>query len=238
MSPNWIHALESWWALGVPLLPSAALMQWALPLCWGVVLAWLGFWAVGQCWPTRWESAGAAVWAQRSKAILLAAWALMPGSYSVSFWLGLAFQIPSITTVLLCAGLLWAQWRQGSGVSVTLPFDAVRSSVWAGYAVGGVFLGWVLLLDTFAVLPLQLYAWGFSPAAPVLVMVMVLLPWVFARGAQPFFSAQLLLPIAVLLFVLLRLPTSNVWDAVLDPGLWIALHGVALRMALRRWRAP
>jgi hypothetical protein len=99
-------------------------------------------------------------------------------------------------------------------------------------------LGWVLLLDTFAVLPLQLYAWGFSPAAPVLVMVMVLLPWVFARGAQPFFSAQLLLPCAVLLFVLLRLPTGNVWDAVLDPGLWIALHGVALRMALRRWRAP
>jgi hypothetical protein len=33
----------------------------------------------------------------------------------------------------------------------------------------------------------------------------------------------------VLLFVLLRLPTGNVWDAVLDPWLWLGLHWVLLR---------
>jgi len=34
-------------------------------------------------------------------------------------------------------------------------------------------------------------------------------------------------------YVLLRLPTGNVWDAVLDPFVWLALH-VQL---WRTWRA-
>jgi hypothetical protein len=30
--------------------------------------------------------------------------------------------------------------------------------------------------------------------------------------------------VALMVFVLWRLPTGNVWDAVLDPWLWVALH--------------
>jgi len=34
-----------------------------------------------------------------------------------------------------------------------------------------------------------------------------------------------LLPVALLLFAGTRLPTGNVWDAVMDPLLWLFLHG-------------
>jgi hypothetical protein len=37
-------------------------------------------------------------------------------------------------------------------------------------------------------------------------------------------------------YVLLRLPTGNVWDAVLDPFVWLALH-VQLWRAGCAWRA-
>jgi hypothetical protein len=38
----------------------------------------------------------------------------------------------------------------------------------------------------------------------------------------------------LLLFAATRLPTGNLWDAVLDPWLWLALQGVLVRRLLRR----
>jgi hypothetical protein len=40
-----------------------------------------------------------------------------------------------------------------------------------------------------------------------------------------------------LVFVSLRLPTGNLWDALLDPWLWLLLHAILLRRILskRRW---
>jgi hypothetical protein len=37
------------------------------------------------------------------------------------------------------------------------------------------------------------------------------------------------MPLALLLFVVLRLPTGNVWDAVVDPWLWLVAQCLALR---------
>jgi hypothetical protein len=36
------------------------------------------------------------------------------------------------------------------------------------------------------------------------------------------------------LFVLLRLPTGNVWDALLDPWLWLLLQADWLQRRVRR----
>jgi hypothetical protein len=151
----------------------------------------------------------------------------LPGPWSPAYWLGLAFQAPSVTTLLLCAVLLYR------GLTAYVMTDAMlhasRNSLLA-QAIMGVVLGWVLLLDTFAVLPVQVYAWGFSPAAVALVALATLLPWAISlRG--------LLDPVAwtalvVVLFVLLRLPSGNVWDAVLDPWLWLVLQVILVR----RWR--
>jgi hypothetical protein len=77
----------------------------------------------------------------------------------------------------------------------------------------------------------QLYAFGFSPAAVFLVMVVGLLPWVFGRYTardRHLFASGLVLS-AALVFVVLRLPTGNVWDAVLDPWLWVALQVYLVR---------
>jgi len=37
-------------------------------------------------------------------------------------------------------------------------------------------------------------------------------------------------------FALTRLPSGNLWDALLDPWLWLALHGVLLRQLWLWWR--
>jgi hypothetical protein len=98
-------------------------------------------------------------------------------------------------------------------------------------------LGGFLLLDTFAVLPLQIYAWGFSPLLLMGLLPLSLLPWLM-RG--PAVAGQVvqswLIPAALLLFAATRLPTGNLWDALLDPWLWLFLNAVLLRALLRRWR--
>jgi hypothetical protein len=43
-----------------------------------------------------------------------------------------------------------------------------------------------------------------------------------------------LLPAALLLFAATRLPTGNVWDALLDPWLWLLFQGLLLRALFKR----
>lgn len=97
------------------------------------------------------------------------------------------------------------------------------------WAVLGVLLGWVLLLDTLALLPVQWYAWGFSPVAPAVVFLVAMLPWVVWPAKLGNRVGVWLAPLAVMLFVLLRLPSGNLWDALLDPLLWLVLQGYVLR---------
>ncbi|MEO7107470.1 MAG: hypothetical protein ABIZ09_13940, partial [Rhodoferax sp.] len=144
------------------------------------------------------------------------------GPYSPAYWLGLAFQAPSIATVLLCDALLRARFfptRSG------IPSKAIPHRATLAIALVGVLVGWALLLDAFALLPLQLYAWGFSSAAAGTVLVVALLPWLVVSAPHPTRSLRLwMVPVAVVVFAASRLPSGNVWDAVLDPWLWLALH--------------
>jgi len=204
-------------ATDAPALPSGWVMQMGLQLSWSVVLAWLGALLVRRWTVNKPVQAGVA--------LTLAAWAWLPGAYSASYWLGLAFQTPSVTAVLVCAALLRDQWVRPSQ---RLLHGAPAGLAWA-LAVLGTILGWALLLDTLALLPLQWYAWGFSPAASVLVMLVALLPWVWFRVAPGGAVVPWLVPVAVVVFVTLRLPSGNVWDAVLDPWLWLVMQGGLLR---------
>ena len=217
-------------AMDSPLLPTHSAMQIWLHMGLSMVLAWLGL---------RLTSRLKAGWAHNKQVqwlvvLGLAAWAWLPGPSGAAYWLGLAFQAPSATSVLLCAALLVVRWRAADGANVTPGFSESATSsrgpaLWlAGLAA---LLGWALLLDSFAVLPLQLYAFGFSPVAVFLVMVLGLLPWVFgcytARDRHLIASGVVLS--AALVFVVWRLPTGNVWDAVLDPWLWVALQVYLVR---------
>lgn len=203
--------------MSAPALPSLWLMQLWLPLGWAVVLATLVAWATARCTPHR-----ATV---RGLALLVALWTLLPGEVSPAYWLGLAFQAPSAMLVLLCAWWAGCTWRD-------VPLVQRPPKATLALLVGAVVLGWVLLLDSFAQLPVALYGLGFGAPALAVVALLTLLPLLQAGAAAR--PAHWLAPLAVLLFVLLRLPTGNVWDAVLDPWLWLGLHICLVRVVLVR----
>ena len=207
-----------------PTLPTAGAMQVWLHLGWSVVLAWLGVKLTERLLAGRVQIK----WLHWLAGLCMAAWAWLPGPGGVAYWLGLAFQAPSATGVLLCAALLrFSDPPQPSGGLL----------LWqAGLAA---LLGWALLLDSFAVLPMQLYAWGFSPAALFLVVLLAMLPWVFGghMSQHSLMAAYGVVPLAALVFVVWRLPSGNVWDAVLDPWVWVALQVWLLKRGWMRYKS-
>jgi len=203
--------------MSAPALPSLWLMQLWLPLGWAVVLAALVVLASVRCTRHR-----GVVW---GLPLLVALWTLWPGEWSPAYWLGLAFQAPSAMLVLLSAWL-------GGGALRGTRMDAPPPSGAMALVVAAVVLGWALLLDSFAQLPVALYGLGFASPALAVVALLSLLP-LLQVGAATRMSTWLA-PLALLLFVLLRLPTGNVWDAVLDPWLWLGLQGYLLRAVLKR----
>lgn len=221
MSIDSLAWFAQWLSVDSPVLPSPWVVQWWQSLGWSMVLAW-GVSVLGLACPprVRWVGAG-----------LVALWCWVPGPYSPTYWLGLAFQAPSISSVLLCAWLLRERCRASAAMpSLSVPLD--RSAL--VLAVSGILAGWALLLDAFALLPVSLYAWGFSPIAPALVLLVALLPWVLECRDGALDTKAWVAPIAVLVFVVLRLPTGNAWAVMLDPWLWVLLHGYVFRAAFCR----
>jgi hypothetical protein len=198
------------------LLPAPLAFRLYLDLAWGLVLAALALPALAR-WAPRHE---------RLKLLLpplLLLWCLLPGVWSPAYWLGLALRAPSGLLALLCAWILWRHYRpQTSGPA---PLQALR-----GWAWPLVVLGWVLLLDTFALAPFSVYAWGNAPwLLGVLAFVGLLPALLREQRVMPALWMGVLL-----LHLLLRLPTGNAWDAVLDPALWIWLQADALRCLRRK----
>lgn len=216
-------AAQCWQGLlqQAPLLPLRPISRLALLLSWSVVLGYLSAWLL------RHRSA-----ALRGMLVLtVLVWALMPGRYAPAYWLGLAFQTPSVTTVLLSvAGLIRLA---GRGARAEFPSRVPQRAglgLWSAAAIGA---GWILLIDTLALWPVSVYAWGFTAAA---VMALALCVWLELlrvwRAHAHWGSAAVLLGV-LCVFVVLRLPSGNIWDAVLDPWLWLVLQG---RWLLRVWR--
>ena len=205
--------------MSAPALPALGVMQLWLHVGWSLVLAG----GVAAVLARLTKRAGVL----RGAAAAAALWTLLPGPYSSAYWLGLAFQAPSGVLALAC-GLLG--WRAMCTAKLQVPAQAGEPFC-VGLALAGVLAGWVLLLDAFAQLPWSVYSWGFGRAALAVVVVIALLP-LLQKGAY-LRPAAWLVPAALLLLVLLRLPTGNVWDAVLDPWLWLGLHAVVLRRVYR-----
>ena len=215
-----MNLLASWWVTNAPALPAAAMMQLGMQLGWALLLALLG------------ASWGATLARRRLQAAVLALWTLAPGPLAPDFWLGLAFHAPSLSTMLLCAGLLWQRVGQPRPAADAWP---TLAQGWLWWPVA---LGWLLLLDTFAVWPLQVYAWGFSRGLLLVLLAVALLPWLLPRASpvhRPWVAW--VAPLALLLFAATHLPTGNLWDALLDPVLWIALQVLLLVRGLRARRA-
>jgi hypothetical protein len=150
---------------------------------------------------------------------------LLPGAASPAYWLILVFQYPSGLLLGFSLVSLQARW-QGRPAGYLLP---------AGLALTLVVAGLILYLDAFGVLALGWYYGGFSAvAAPVLACAAVVACAV-AIVRQRATGAAAAMLIGLLVFTLLRLPTGNLWDAMLDPLLWAwALGSVTVAVARAR----
>jgi len=203
----------SWMDMTHAVLPDAALLPLWVKLSWALVISAAVLRLISGVKSAAWIAAGVGV--------LM----LLPRIDVLSGYLALAFQTPSWVLVA------WALWCWADVVQRREPVVTTPTSV----ALVGVLLGWALVLDTLNYWPTffnpQLYALGFESAglwcvlaimATVLLSAQVPMRWVLSAAA------------VLAAYVLLRLPTGNVWDAVLDPFVWLALH-VHL---WRAWRAP
>lgn len=204
-----------------PLLPGSTAMWWILHAGWAVVLGSGVVLITGKL----------AASYRRILALSVVLWTLLPGAVSPAYWLGLAFQSPSLMSLAICLGWLWHAARNRPGRSDGMVESDRRAlKILAGL---GIATGWLLLLDTLAYLPLPLYALGFGATAFAAVLAIAAVLWLLSG------SPASALPLLVLtLFVLSRLPTGNLWDALLDPWLWLALQLGWLLSAVRRlWQA-
>jgi hypothetical protein len=202
-----------------PVLPATWVLQWGRSIAWAVVLACLG----AILFRRQPQTVRVAV------AMALALWALVPGEVSPSFWLALAFQSPSLVGCLLCGYALAGLWTR-AGLRARWLGSPSQAAFTGGCAWAGVALGYLLLLDTLALLPFQMYAWGFGPLALACALALSCLPWVVGMRGPLSWTA----PVALLLFALTRLPSGNLWDALLDPITWVALHVVLIARARAR----
>ena len=205
-----------------PVLPNASVMAVALVVLWAVVLGSGTLLLAGKlARPYR-----------LGLALLVIVLTLVPGESSPAYWLGLSFQTPSLMSGLIC--LAWALGRLRQDTGHIAPVLVEQPKALRILSLLGVVLGWVLLLDTLAWFPVSIYAWGFSAAAVLLLLVMLAaLVWLLSGN----WGANLICLGVLALFVLTRLPTGNVWDALLDPWLWVALQAGWLVSAARRLRA-
>lgn len=164
---------------------------------------------------------------------------LLPGQYSPAYWIALAVQWPSGLLAGLCLVRLARPWRApGAPEGIPLLMAAALA-----------LLGVLLYLDTLGLVHLGLYYWGFGPrGAPLLALAMMALCAVgVARGvaggiAGGITQAHLFALLGALaLFALLRLPTGNLWDALLDPLLWIwavvslAIKTIKIKQGVVQW---
>ena len=156
-------------------------------------------------------------------ALSLAAVAL-PGELSPAWSLGLAFQYPSGLLVGCCLLRLSERWH------------GIRRSQVMPQTLAGVLAvsGALLYLDAIGFLARGFYYAGFgaglAPALAILGAAGCVLAIVRGHARGP--AASLLG--ALVLFSLLRLPTGNLWDALLDPLLWGWALATLLVGAVRR----
>ncbi|MBC7620957.1 MAG: hypothetical protein H7293_18565 [Candidatus Saccharibacteria bacterium] len=135
-----------------------------------------------------------------------------------------------MSTVLLC----------GLCLSRTLAWsdrDGYVCSAWnrkeVFLSLCGIALGWALLLDTLGIWPGFIYDWGFGSIAPAIAILIAALPWIAARRVVPS-QGVILGGTAIGFYLFLRLPTGNLFDALIDPWLWCYLQFALIRqMRLR-----
>ena len=204
-------------------LPASAAQALYLDIGWAIVLAAAVLALLGR------RAGRPGVLAGVCGAIAIGMW--LPAPWSPSFWLGMAFQYPSLMLVTLAGLSLLRRLakpapRAGAGTGPllsTLPAATLCLLAAALYA------------GAFAFVPYDPYALGylrFSGAA-IATLLALLWTWFDRRSAW----SCLAVTVAATVHAGTRLPSGNAWDALFDPFLvaWAAfVVSCALRDRLRR----
>ena len=138
--------------------------------------------------------------------------------------LGLVFQTPSLMTLCVCVTAAWLDVR---GRSTRLFANPSHGQMGRWIWLGCIGLGWVLCLDNFGLLPWDIYSVGFRPEW-VWLGWMVSGLWMVASYLLALDTthrtAATCWMMATALFAFTHAPTGNVWDAWMDPLLWLYAH--------------
>lgn len=185
-------------------------------IAWGLLLAALLL--------AAWRCRGDVALRQAGVVTLLSMGVMwLPGAASPAYWLGLALQQPSVLLAALC------------GLSLHRP-AGVRAPLLAPAAPWLAGLGVLLYVDALGWSRFEWYALGAQPRlAPVLALVLGGMALAVLRTPALRPSAGALL-VAVFGFSVLRLPTGNLFDALLDPLLWLACVALTAASCSRRLR--
>ncbi len=210
------------------LLPTLAMHSFGMHLGWALVLAALAAYLL-RAFPKGLRLAGMGIGAVTQ---------LLPGAWSPGWWLGLAFQSPSLSLQGICLLYLMRLWQMRQMTAVA-SLDSAAYARWPNVLlVVAALIGWVFVLDMLALFDLQLYALGFTPYAVLASLLLVSLfeLWSMRAGHDPrlqrFRELARIIVVAMLLHLLFRLPSGNAWDALMDPWLWLAAQAVLLYRAL------
>lgn len=170
--------------------------------------------------------------------------AIAPAGWSLSHWLGLAYQTPSLVTQgLALLYLLRVVLAQGAA----LPGQISTNNRWPLSALMvGTAMGWIMVLDTAALFPVSLYAFGYSEAIAIFGLILAAAFWMMSvRGSsadkgQRNHHLAIALLFAIAIYTFTRLPSGNAWDAMFDPWLWLVAQGALLvriaRLSVARFR--
>lgn len=187
-------------------------------LAWGLVLAALLL--------ALWRRRGAVSVPQAGVFALLVIGAMwLPGPASPAYWLGLVLQQPSVLAAAACAAALLQP----------VP-DRARGSSLAPAAPWLALLGALLYVDTVGWTRFEWYGLGADPRiAPLAALVLggVALAALRRPATQRIGWALL---VAAVGFSVFRLPSGNLFDALLDPLLWLACVALTLVAGWRRLR--
>lgn len=201
-------------------LPWLALQTVYVHVAWAVVLAacGVGLLALRRPLPVRLMVGWVA---------LIALVCALPGRLSPSYWLGLAFHLPSPLMLMLCTRAVWLHVQGRAG----------ERAIHLGLALTIAIAGAVLYADTAGWLYLGLYVRAFGPDAAFFgLMVGGIALLRVTSGVH--LTAGMAVLVSLLGYSLLRLPTGNLWDAFIDPWLWMWSLCSLIARALAWWRAP
>ncbi len=225
------------WTPYLPLLsggvtPELALQSVALRLGWALVLGAIAAFLL-RPFPTTLRLA---------TIVLVMLVSLMPGEWSPSWWLGLAFQTPSLTLQGIGLLYLMRMWR----LKNLPPVETLSSTAHGRWPTSVLLLasliGWIFALDTFAAFGIHLYAIGFTPYAVLVTLLLAALLQFrsLLSGHPPAMQRHrelaAIILVAMAIHLLTRLPTGNVWDALMDPWLWMFAQTILVARVVK-WMA-